>query len=90
MSAPILKEEDVEKKMDKIRKNTIKFDFDHLESLLRFMHGQNKSLNRRVGALESNPKLARMAESIKSLEDQAIEAKLSIKNIQLKIIDVEK
>ncbi|CAI2374063.1 unnamed protein product [Moneuplotes crassus] len=86
----IMRDDEMEKKVNSIKKNTIKIDLEHLDSLLRYMHNQNKQLNKRVGALEANPKLARMAESIKTLEDQAIETKLSLKNIQVKIIDTEK
>jgi len=90
MSDKLNREDEMEKKLNNIKKHTIKIDLGHLDTVLRFMNSQNKNLNKRVNSLESNPKLARMAETIKQLEDNAIETRLSLKNIQTKIIDIEK
>lgn len=89
-----IKEEDIEKTLNMVKHHTIKIDFDHLEGILRFMNNSHKQLSKRVTGIErrmdQDERFDIMNDQIKHLETYAAETRVSISNIQGKIIDIEK
>lgn len=89
-----MKEEDLDKALNQVTHSTIKIDFTHLESVLRFMNSAHRQLVKRVHGIErkidQDERLEIMSDQIKQLENGSMETRVSISNIMAKIIEIEK
>lgn len=89
-----LRDDELEKALNQVKHNTIKIDFNHLESVLRYMNTAHRQLIKRVGGierkLEQDDRFDIMGEQIRQLENNSAETRVSISNIQAKMIDIEK
>lgn len=90
----VLKEEDLEKTLNSVKLNSVKVDFSPLESVLRFLNSNHRLLVKKVASIEhrieQDDRMDIMSEQVKQLENSAMETRVSLSNIQAKLIDIEK
>jgi chromosome segregation ATPase len=90
----MLKEEDLEKALNSVKLHSVKVDFSPLESVLRFLNSNHRLLVKKVAGIEhrieQDDRMDIMSEQIKQLENSAMETRVSLSNIQTKLIEIEK